>query len=225
MKRLPLTYVSSLTYDLVHHKMYPDALPVERSLEEIERLLTSGHTIEWRNGTNRTVLTTNTFDTLVKPLYKMYEMQDSLEDAKNNADTVVVSSIVSGEPNIISVVPTGENTLITGNTPAPATVLFTPQDLTHTIVTTEITPEVTAPEIIVPEVTEEVKAEEVKEEIVTDPEIIVPEVTEEVKAEEVKEEIVTDPETKEETSTEETKEDVPVTETTTTTTVSTKKRR
>ena len=225
MKRLPLTYVSSLTYDLVHHKMYPDALPVERSLEEIERLLTSGHTIEWRNGTNRTVLTTNTFDTLVKPLYKMYEMQDILEDAKNNADTVVVSSIVSGEPNIISVVPTGENTLITGNTPAPATVLFTPQDLTHTIVTTEITPEVTAPEIIVPEVTEEVKAEEVKEEIVTDPEIIVPEVTEEVKAEEVKEEIVTDPETKEETSTEETKEDVPVTETTTTTTVSTKKRR
>ncbi len=206
MKRLPLTYVSSLTYDLVHHKMYPDALPVERSLEEIERLLTSGHTIEWRNGTNRTVLTTNTFDTLVKPLYKMYEMQDSLEDAKNNADTVVVSSIVSGEPNIISVVPTGENTLITGNTPAPATVLFTPQDLTHTIVTTEITPEVTAPEV-------------------TAPEIIVPEVTEEVKAEEVKEEIVTDPETKEETSTEETKEDVPVTETTTTTTVSTKKRR
>ena len=225
MKRLPLTYVSSLTYDLVHHKMYPDALPVERSLEEIERLLTSGHTIEWRNGTNRTVLTTNTFETLVKPLYKMYDMQDILEDAKNNADTVVVSSIVSGEPNIISVVPTGENTLITGNTPAPATVLFTPQDLTHTIVTTEITPEVTAPEIIVPEVTEEVKAEEVKEEIVTDPEIIVPEVTEEVKAEEVKEEIVTDPETKEETSTEETKEDVPVTETTTTTTVSTKKRR
>ena len=225
MKRVPLTYVSSLTYDLVHHKMYPDALPVERSLEEIERLLTSGHTIEWRNGTNRTVLTTNTFETLVKPLYKMYEMQDSLEDAKNNADTVVVSSIVSGEPNIISVVPTGENTLITGNTPAPATVLFTPQDLTHTIVTTEITPEVTAPEIIVPEVTEEVKAEEVKEEIVTAPEIIVPEVTEEVKAEEVKEEIVTDPETKEETSTEETKEDVPVTETTTTTTVSTKKRR
>ena len=225
MRRLPLTYVSSLTYDLVHHKMYPDALPVERSLEEIERLLTSGHTIEWRNGTNRTVLTTNTFDTLVKPLYKMYEMQDSLEDAKNNADTVVVSSIVSGEPNIISVVPTGENTLITGNTPAPATVLFTPQDLTHTIVTTEITPEVTAPEIIVPEVSEEVKAEEVKEEIVTAPEIIVPEVTEEVKAEEVKEEIVTDPETKEETSTEETKEDVPVTETTTTTTVSTKKRR
>ena len=201
MKRLPLTYVSSLTYDLVHHKMYPDALPVERSLEEIERLLTSGHTIEWRNGTNRTVLTTNTFETLVKPLYKMYDMQDILEDAKNNADTVVVSSIVSGEPNIISVVPTGENTLITGNTPAPATVLFTPQDLTHTIVTTEITPEVTAPEIIVPEVTEEVKAEEVKEEIVTDPE------------------------TKEETSTEETKEDVPVTETTTTTTVSTKKRR
>ena len=225
MKRLPLTYVSSLTYDLVHHKMYPDALPVERSLEEIERLLTSGHTIEWRNGTNRTVLTTNTFETLVKPLYKMYDMQDILEDAKNNADTVVVSSIVSGEPNIISVVPTGENTLITGNTPAPATVLFTPQDLTHTIVTTEITPEVTDPEIIVPEVTEEVKAEEVKEEIVTDPEIIVPEVTEEVKAEEVKEEIVTDPETKEETSTEETKEDVPVTETTTTTTVSTKKRR
>ena len=211
MKRLPLTYVSSLTYDLVHHKMYPDALPVERSLEEIERLLTSGHTIEWRNGTNRTVLTTNTFDTLVKPLYKMYEMQDSLEDAKNNADTVVVSSIVSGEPNIISVVPTGENTLITGNTPAPATVLFTPQDLTHTIVTTEITPEVTAPEVTAPEVTA--------------PEIIVPEVTEEVKAEEVKEEIVTDPETKEETSTEETKEDVPVTETTTTTTVSTKKRR
>ena len=211
MKRLPLTYVSSLTYDLVHHKMYPDALPVERSLEEIERLLTSGHTIEWRNGTNRTVLTTNTFDTLVKPLYKMYEMQDSLEDAKNNADTVVVSSIVSGEPNIISVVPTGENTLITGNTPAPATVLFTPQDLTHTIVTTEITPEVTAPEVTAPEVTA--------------PEIIVPEVTEEVKAEEVKEEIVTAPETKEETSTEETKEDVPVTETTTTTTVSTKKRR
>ena len=216
MKRLPLTYVSSLTYDLVHHKMYPDALPVERSLEEIERLLTSGHTIEWRNGTNRTVLTTNTFETLVKPLYKMYEMQDSLEDAKNNADTVVVSSIVSGEPNIISVVPTGENTLITGNTPAPATVLFTPQDLTHTIVTTEITPEVTAPEVTAPEVT----APEV-----TAPEIIVPEVTEEVKAEEVKEEIVTDPETKEETSTEETKEDVPVTETTTTTTVSTKKRR
>ena len=205
MKRLPLTYVSSLTYDLVHHKMYPDVLPVERSLEEIERLLTSGHTIEWRNGTNRTVLTNNTFETLVKPLYKMYEMQDNLEDAKNNADTVVVSSIVSGEPNIISVVPTGENTLITGNTtPVPATVLFTPQDLPHTIVTTEITPEVTAPEV----------TEEVKEEII-----------EEVKGQ-TDEEIITEPETKEEISTEETKEDVPVAEeTTTTTTVSTKKRR
>lgn len=195
MKRLPMTYVSSLTYDLVHHKMYPDALPVERSLEEIERLLNSGHTIEWRNGTNRTVLTTNTFETLVKPLYKMYEMQDSLEDAKNNIDTVVVSNIISGDPVVVSVVPTGENTLITGSTPAPATVLFTPQDLTHTIVTTEITPEVT-PEVTVPEVTEEVKTGEVVEEVVT------------------KEEVT------EETSTEETKEDVPVAnkETTITTT-------
>lgn len=194
MKRLPMTYVSSLTYDLVHHKMYPDALPVERSLEEIERLLNSGHTIEWRNGTNRTVLTTNTFETLVKPLYKMYEMQDSLEDAKNNIDTVVVSNIISGDPVVVSVVPTGENTLITGSTPAPATVLFTPQDLTHTIVTTEITPEVTLE--VVPEVTEEVKTGEVVEEVV------------------IKEEVT------EETSIEETKEDVPVAnkETTITTT-------
>ena len=192
MKRLPLTYVSSLTYDLVHHKMYPDTLPVERSLEEIERLLNSGHTIEWRNGTNRTVLTTNTFETLVKPLYKMYEMQDSLEDAKNNTDTVVVGNIISGDPVVVSVVPTGENTLITGSTPVPATVLFTPQDLSHTIVTTEITPEVT-----VPEVTEEVKTGEVVEEVVT------------------KEEVT------EETSTEETKEDVPVADKETTSTTTT----
>ena len=131
MKRMPLTYVSSMTYDLIHKIMYPDALPVNRSLEEIERLLNSGHTIEWRNGTNRTVLTNSNFETLVKPLYKMYEIQDNKEAAMNRANTdTVIESIVSGEPTVVSVVPTGENTLINsiGSTPEPPTALFTAQN-------------------------------------------------------------------------------------------------
>lgn len=65
-----VTYVSSYTYDELLGIMYPDEVAKERALEEVERLIVQGHTIEHRFGDNMaTVLDLEKFNTYVKPNY------------------------------------------------------------------------------------------------------------------------------------------------------------
>lgn len=62
------TYVTSMTYDTLKDVMYPDLEEVERTVEEVERLILQGHTVEYRFGDNRSViLDIDKFNTFVKP--------------------------------------------------------------------------------------------------------------------------------------------------------------
>ena len=64
------TYVSSSTYDTLLNIMYPDEHVVERSLQEVERLIIQGHTVEYRFGNNMsTVLDMDRFNEFVRPKY------------------------------------------------------------------------------------------------------------------------------------------------------------
>ena len=65
-----LTYVSSNTFDEVLMKMYPDGEAVERDIDEVERLIIQGHTVQYRFGNNSVDLTLDKLNTLVKPLFK-----------------------------------------------------------------------------------------------------------------------------------------------------------
>lgn len=70
-----VTYVSSYTYDELLGIMYPDEVAKERALEEVERLIVQGHTIEHRFGDNMaTVLDLEKFNTYVKPNYSDEEV-------------------------------------------------------------------------------------------------------------------------------------------------------
>ena len=70
-----VTYVSSYTYDELLGIMYPDDVAKERALEEVERLIVQGHTIEHRFGDNMaTVLDLEKFNTYVKPNYSDEEI-------------------------------------------------------------------------------------------------------------------------------------------------------
>lgn len=65
-----LTYVSSSTYDTLLNIMYPDEHAKERSLQEVERLIIQGHTVEYRFGNNMsTVLDIDRFNEFVRPKY------------------------------------------------------------------------------------------------------------------------------------------------------------
>ena len=65
-----LTYVSSYTYDTLLNIMYPDEHAIERSLQEVERLIIQGHTVEYRFGNNlSTVLDMDRFNEFVRPKY------------------------------------------------------------------------------------------------------------------------------------------------------------
>lgn len=64
------TYVSSYTYDTLLNIMYPDDHEKERSVQEVERLIVQGHTVEYRFGNNMsTVLDMDKFNEYVRPKY------------------------------------------------------------------------------------------------------------------------------------------------------------
>lgn len=83
------TYVSSQTYDTLLSMYYPDDTVKERTLEEVERLILQGHTVEYRFGDNMsTELDLEKFNTFVKPRFAEYtpvyineiEMQNTLNN-------------------------------------------------------------------------------------------------------------------------------------------------
>lgn len=64
------TYVSSYTYDTLLNIMYPDDHEKERSVQEVERLIVQGHTVEYRFGNNMsTILDMDKFNEYVRPKY------------------------------------------------------------------------------------------------------------------------------------------------------------
>lgn len=65
-----LTYVSSSTYDTLLNIMYPDDHAIERTLQEVERLIIQGHTVEYRFGSNMsTVLDMDKFNDFIRPKF------------------------------------------------------------------------------------------------------------------------------------------------------------
>ena len=65
-----LTYVSSNTYDTLLNIMYPDDHATYRSVQEVERLIIQGHTVEYRFGSNlSTVLDMDRFNEFIRPKY------------------------------------------------------------------------------------------------------------------------------------------------------------
>lgn len=63
------TFITSKTWDYKNKCMYPDKDVVERELEDVERLLVEGHTIEWRSNNLVMTLNMDKFNTVVKPLF------------------------------------------------------------------------------------------------------------------------------------------------------------
>ena len=64
------TYVSSYTYDTLLNIMYPDDHEKKRTVQEVERLIVQGHTVEYRFGNNMsTVLDMDKFNEYVRPKY------------------------------------------------------------------------------------------------------------------------------------------------------------
>lgn len=64
------TYVSSATYDSLLDVMYPDEYAKDRTLQEVERLIVQGHTVEYRFGNNlSTVLDIDKFNDYIRPKY------------------------------------------------------------------------------------------------------------------------------------------------------------
>ena len=65
-----VTYVSSNTYDKLLNIMYPDDHAKYRTLQEVERLITQGHTVEYRFGSNQsTVLDMDKFNQFIRPKF------------------------------------------------------------------------------------------------------------------------------------------------------------
>lgn len=79
-----LTYVTSRTYDTKEFVMYPDTVPVERDLKDVERLILEGHSIQWRKGTLIMDLTLSKFNSAVKPLFPDYTGYDPTEGDKKD---------------------------------------------------------------------------------------------------------------------------------------------
>ena len=67
------TFITSKTWDYKNKCMYPDKDIVERELEDVERLLVEGHTIEWRSNNLVMTLNMDKFNTIVKPLFPDFD--------------------------------------------------------------------------------------------------------------------------------------------------------
>lgn len=67
------TFITSKTWDYKNKCMYPDKDIVERDLEDVERLLVEGHTIEWRSNNLVMTLNMDKFNTIVKPLFPDFD--------------------------------------------------------------------------------------------------------------------------------------------------------
>ena len=96
------TYVSSYTYDTLLNIMYPDDHEKERSVQEVERLIVQGHTVEYRFGNNMsTVLDMDKFNEYVRPKYTDEPVPSNIQEVifQNELDNLTP---VAPEPERIS---------------------------------------------------------------------------------------------------------------------------
>ena len=109
------TYVSSYTYDTLLNIMYPDDHEKERSVQEVERLIVQGHTVEYRFGNNMsTILDMDKFNEYVRPKY-------TDEPVPSNIQEVIFQNELD---NLITVAPEPERIVLDQN--AIASVNLTP---------------------------------------------------------------------------------------------------
>ena len=106
-----LTYVSSNTYDTLLNIMYPDDHATYRSVQEVERLIIQGHTVEYRFGSNlSTVLDMDIFNEFIRPKYadddeprvntQEISFQKSLEELVPKAPEINIVPKVEDQPVI-----------------------------------------------------------------------------------------------------------------------------
>lgn len=82
------TFITSKTWDYKNKCMYPDKDVVDRELEDVERLIVEGHTIEWRSENLIMTLTMDKFNDIVKPLFPdYYSVADKVESPIENVIT------------------------------------------------------------------------------------------------------------------------------------------
>lgn len=147
------TYVSSSTYDTLLNIMYPDMEAKDRTLQEVERLIIQGHTVEYRFGNNMsTTLTMEKFNEFIRPKYANVIQPINIQqiDIQNQLDNLTPS--VDSAP-----------LLNTTTTPQPEAIKLA--DVVLPPLTT-LTPE-TTPEVV-DEVKEETPVEEKVEEVVVE---------------------------------------------------------
>ena len=94
-----LTYVSSSTYDTLLNIMYPDDHAVERSLQEVERLIVQGHTVEYRFGSNMsTVLDIDRFNEFIRP--KFADENEPVVNVQENSFQTTLNELTPKAPEI-----------------------------------------------------------------------------------------------------------------------------
>lgn len=109
-----LTYVSSYTYDTLLNIMYPDEHAIERSLQEVERLIIQGHTVEYRFGNNMsTVLDMDRFNEFVRPKYA--DEDEPRVNVQENSFQKTLDELVPKAPEI-NIVPKVEDQQILSET-------------------------------------------------------------------------------------------------------------
>ena len=109
-----LTYVSSYTYDTLLNIMYPDEHAIERSLQEVERLIIQGHTVEYRFGNNMsTVLDMDRFNEFVRPKYA--DEDEPRVNIQENSFQKTLDELVPKAPEI-NIVPKVEDQTVLSET-------------------------------------------------------------------------------------------------------------
>ena len=109
-----LTYVSSYTYDTLLNIMYPDEHAIERSLQEVERLIIQGHTVEYRFGNNMsTVLDMDRFNEFVRPKY--VDEDEPRVNIQENSFQKTLDELVPKAPEI-NIVPKVEDQTVLSET-------------------------------------------------------------------------------------------------------------
>lgn len=83
--------VTSRTFDVEEKVMYPDRETKERTLDDVARLLTTGHTVEWRDGNRVIVLTVDKFNKILLPRFPEHS---SLNIAVEEENTVIQEELL-----------------------------------------------------------------------------------------------------------------------------------
>lgn len=109
-----LTYVSSSTYDTLLNIMYPDDHAIERTLQEVERLIIQGHTVEYRFGSSMsTVLDMDKFNDFIRP--KFADEDEPRVNIQENSFQKTLDELTPAAPQI-NIVPKVAEQPVVGET-------------------------------------------------------------------------------------------------------------